>query len=257
MKLFKTGLIASASLSLLLLGGCSSNRVDDNAVKAFGESMNEFGNMKSAAYEFDVNVSSGQEEVKLVLSGSYDAQSILRMDMFVALETQGQKMPGEIKFSLRDYILYMDMMGQKQALTFASLEPMLSLLNQEQEIPTEVSDREVELLKKTLKNASLEGDKLALEFDSKILQEELEKQGEEQYKNVTVEEVSLEAILKDKQMTSGSIVFKMKETTSKELAEVKFDFKLSNINGEVEIQEVVKEEYGEAMDAMQMLNSLL
>lgn len=252
MKLLKTKIVTCAGLSVLLLVGCTS-KIDDKAISAFGNSILEFQNVKFATYEFDMNVVVDKEEVKFLLDGAYDANKTLQAELNAIIESDGIKIPA-LKMNLNEYIVYMDMMGQKQAISLETFKPMLSILDKGTSSKKTFDEDDVEEMKESLDKASIKDGTVSLQFDANYIKDEIEKQNKEEFRDVLVESFTIDAVIKDKKMTSGKFTLKFKNADSTEDAKVVIKFKLKNMNKKVDIKEVTKDEYGVPVDAMQLLN---
>lgn len=255
MKLLKTGMIACTGLSVLLLVGCTS-KIDDKAITAFEESIVEFENIKSASYEFDIDVNVDKDKVNILLDGGFDVQDTPRFDMAVSMESKGETMANAMNIVFDNDVVYMDIMDQKQAISIESLKPMMSSLVKDKDTKLEFDEKDSEELKESLDKASLKDGKLFLMFDTNYIKEKMDEQDNDEFKSISVTSVVLDAIIKDKKMISGKVSVQMQDKDAKESGEFVFKFKLKNINKKVAFDTVSTEAYGTPIDAMQLFGGL-
>lgn len=255
MKLLKTGMIACTGLSVLLLVGCTS-KIDDKAITAFEESIVEFENIKSASYEFDIDVNVDKDKVNILLDGGFDVQDTPRFDMAVSMESKGETMANAMNIVFDNDVVYMDIMDQKQAISIESLKPMMSSLVKDKDTKLEFDEKDSEELKESLDKASLKDGKLFLMFDTNYIKEKMDEQDNDEFKSISVTSVVLDAIIKDKKMISGKVSVQMQDKDAKESGEFVFKFKLKNINKKVAFDTVLTEVYGTPIDAMQLFGGL-
>ncbi|MEG0576392.1 MAG: hypothetical protein RR500_00860 [Bacilli bacterium] len=256
MKLLKKGTIACATLSILLLGGCAS-KVDEKAIRAFGESGLEFTSIKSAAYTLNIDAKMNNNSGKITLEGAFDARKDLAMDMNATIEQKDIKNPNTMDLIIKDSVLYMQMMGNKQAISFASLKPMLAKGQETVSSKTQISDKDIENMKKLMSKASLKDDKLALEFDIKALQEQLDKQSNKALAGVNIEKLTIDATINKNKMTSGKLSIKINNKDTKEVVDITINFDLKNINEDVKLKEVQVKDYGVAIDGMEIFKAMV
>ncbi|MEG0529044.1 MAG: hypothetical protein RR578_01720 [Bacilli bacterium] len=166
MELFKKSALFFTTLSVLLLGGCSS-KVDDKVIQAFGESIIEFNNIKSATYILNAAVKMNKNSGKITLEGAFDARKDLQMDLTATIEHKDKKIPNTLNVVMKDYVLYMQMMGNKQTISFASMKPMLEINQQKVRTKTKLGDEDIKNMKKMVSKTSLKDGELSLEFDKK------------------------------------------------------------------------------------------
>ncbi|MEF9920567.1 MAG: hypothetical protein RR945_06435 [Erysipelotrichaceae bacterium] len=249
MKKTKFGVVACIGFSVLLLGGCGS-KVDEKAVSAFGNGVLRFKDVKSAEYKVEASGKIDGENGKFIVDGAYDLRDKMGADLNVSIESQGVKMANVITLSLKDSVLYMDAMSNKQSITFETVKPMLTSLIEGQK-DVKFTKKNKEELTNVLSKASLEDNKLSLEFDMKALNKEIKKLDNKEAKDMEVKKLNFTGTVNKKYLETGKIMFEIHNKGTKETIKFTVKYSLKNMNKDVKLKDVVPTEFGIPVDAMQ------
>lgn len=123
-KIMKLGVICILFISL---AGCGS-KVNDDAIDAYITASQNMMNMKTADYSMKMNVDANNEKISLKAYGAYDARSDLQMNMMVDMSAVDSGNINIAELYVKDYIFYLNALGEKQAMTFQEYEKMLTYI---------------------------------------------------------------------------------------------------------------------------------
>lgn len=160
---------------LFTSAACGASKVNDKALDTLETSITKFADLKSSDYSISADITQGEEKVNLKLHGSFNASTAKpEMSMAIDMASQGQSIDNFLELYLKENNVYISiLMAGKQMMP-------LDELTKGAAIPKISFDKDTfkinkEDLKKFLKKASIDGDKLTLELDVAKLNTEVKK----------------------------------------------------------------------------------
>lgn len=186
--------LISACLALALtfaVSGCSKEKVSEEAIDAYITSSENLIKMKTADYSVDIDMEAEEEASSLRIYGSYNARTEApNASMKIDMEAGGQKIKEFMALYLKEDMLYLNMMDlAKEKADITSLKAVLSHLSLS-ENSSEEKEKLKEKLKELLEEAELDGDTLTLVFQSKALNEAVQKAMKQELKKDAGEEAA-------------------------------------------------------------------
>lgn len=154
-----------ATFLVLGLAGCTGPKVSEEAIDRYIEVSKNSMNMKSADYSLNVNFTVDDQDVKVKAYGAYDATSDLKLNMNMDMTMMGESMNNLLSLYLADSTMYVDVLGEKDAYSFAEYKSMIDYLIKnsiQQGSDTEVDK---EKIKEMFKGAELKDNHLILTVD--------------------------------------------------------------------------------------------
>lgn len=173
-----------ACAALLLIGGCSSSKVDDAALDRLEAECKKFSEVDSMNYTIGVDMPSSEVKAEIYGSMILDTKEFsLAMDM----EAAGQKMEKFMEMYLKDNMMYMSAMGtqQKQEADLSSLDDI--------GFDTDTMQFDKESLKENLSEASLKEDTIHMVIKDEVLKEQMEDK-KDSFSTLGIDEVTQAAI---------------------------------------------------------------
>lgn len=215
-----SALLLSAGL-LFSITGCSSSKIDDDALTTLENGMNQMSNMESASYDADMNLSMIGETMNIGIHGGYlEKDSKLNLSMIFDAKDGEEDLGTMVEIYYTNDHLYLQYLREKMDIDMTEIIAMFS------EDETDTTDKETNGFKKDdikpyLTSASLDGDKITLEFNNKKLQDAMkqtiQEAGQKQGYDLELEVKKATAIVK---LEDGFIVdaaFDMDTTLSMDM----------------------------------------
>lgn len=219
-----TALALSAGM-LFSLVGCGGSKVSDEALDAFEVAIQNIADMKSADYDLKMDIEQDKNTGLATISGSYNFETAdPQFSMKMSLSSGGAKIDNYAQMYLNKDGMYTNMMNQLK--TKSPIEdslkamPSFSLDKETMKVPKEE-------LKKYLKEASLDGNNLTLEFDTDKIKEEMNSLSKlnptvsAAASALAVEEFKMVITLKDKKIANADLDISMSQTEKNETTTMK------------------------------------
>lgn len=219
---------------LFSMAACGGSKVSDDALDKLETSIKKFSEVKSANYTAAMDVTADKENVKLKLYGDFitETKKPLQMSLTIDMEASGTKMEKYMQLFIKDDNVYMNMMQMsKQKTTLKEMmgsTPMPSF-----NFDADTFKMNKEDMKKYLKEASVDGDKLKLSFDPKKMNEEVtkaEKEDKTSSSKVNFKKFDMDVTLKDGFMEKAVITMDATTTAGETKQEIKGTITLETKN---------------------------
>lgn len=192
-----TKLIACFGL-LFAVAGCSSSKINDDALDKLEDSIKKFSEVQS--FDYAIGMDAPAMDMKAEVNGTLLSEGP-QISMNVDLEASGQKMEKFMELYLKDNMMYMSMFGTKQKQE-ADMSPLGSF-----SFDPETLNFDKEKIKEGLSEASLEGDTIHLVIKDDLVKESMAK-GETDLTSLGMKEVtgiSIDIKLVDDFMSSATM----------------------------------------------------
>lgn len=214
MKKLSTWLL-SAGL-LFSMTACSSTKIDDDALTALENGMNQMSNMESATYDADMDMTVMGEAMNLGLQGGYlEKDNKLNFSMILDASQGEEHLGNMFEIYYKDDQLYVQFLGDKMKV---DLTEFIDMIN---EGSSNAKDQDSEKFKKEdikpyLTFAEMKDDKITLEFEHQKLQDAMKdtikQAGEQQGYDLEMKVNKAAAVVKLKDETIVDAAFDMDTT---------------------------------------------
>lgn len=207
--LFSAGLLFSMT-------ACSSSKIDEDALTALENGMNQMSNMESASYDADMDMTVMGETMNLGLQGGYlEKDNKLKFSMILDAAEGKEHLGNMFEIYYKDDQLYVQFLGDKMKV---DLTEFIDMIN---EGSNDAKNQDSEKFKKEdikpyLTLAEMKDDKITLEFEHQKLQDAMKdtikQAGEQQGYDLEMKVNKAAAVVKLKDETIVDAAFDMDTT---------------------------------------------
>lgn len=166
---------------LFMTFGCSKPKVDDEALDQLISAVKKFSELTS--FDYTIGIDIPVKDVKAELYGSCLLDGP-QFSMMLDMDAEGQKLEKFIEFYFVDNTMYASFMGMKQRQKVDNLEDVLNI-----SVQGSLDDINKEEMKKMVKEASINGNKLRFVIKDEFLKDSIEK-GETDLSQLDIQEVT-------------------------------------------------------------------
>lgn len=172
------------SIGLLFsTAGCSTNKIDEEALQEFGDSIVALSNLKSMELKIDFDTTVQETTTKGSLHGpiivnGLDSKAALSVD----IEASGQSVKDVISIYFTDQIVYFKMMGMKYKVPLTTQLGDLSSTD----IFEDNTTFNMEAMKPFLTSVKREDNKIVIEFNADKINEQMTNTGDNKLKSLII-----------------------------------------------------------------------
>lgn len=209
MKKLKVLLLSVGILFTATACGGEESKVSDKALDALETAIQNAAEMKSASYSLGINAKQEGEAIDAEVHGAYNFESSLpEFSLVIDVSAQGSKVENFMSIYVDKEFTYMNMMNiqkEKKPLDMGMI-PDLSFDKKTFSLPKSE-------IKKYLKEASIDGNKLSLVFDVDKINKESNKLAAKgnpllsQADDTKMKEIKVDVTLKDKKISKAKMNF--------------------------------------------------
>lgn len=195
---------------------CSSSKIDEDALTALENGMNQMSNMESASYDADMDMTVMGETMNLGLQGGYlEKDNKLKFSMILDAAEGKEHLGNMFEIYYKDDQLYVQFLGDKMKV---DLTEFIDMIN---EGSNDAKNQDSEKFKKEdikpyLTLAEMKDDKITLEFEHQKLQDAMKdtikQAGEQQGYDLEMKVNKAAAVVKLKDETIVDAAFDMDTT---------------------------------------------